>query len=459
MRKSTKTILALVLVLCFVFGVVGCTKANAPEASKAPQETNKAGEEPAKEVVELPFLFVNAGNDSQYELNNFMFDRFNELHEGEYKIVVEWLPGMAEDKRAKLKMLNASNDLPALVTDLAQEPAFAELLIENNRLLDIKPYFDQDEEWQRVCIPESITYNTTAEGKMFTAPATTDCYIGMFYNKEHFAEAGYDEFPKTWEELWAACEALKAAGHTPISLHTTETGWCPNLIATSSLGLTEEGKAFINQKYPTNFTDPAFVEAMTKMRKLFDYSTSDAVGGKYALAANNFCAGKTSMIPNGPWMIASLGDPEFSPEGFEEKVGYAPYPGGVMLSNQGRVYGDAVSMDHPIEVQEGVVEWMKFYASEEIIRKNGVAQGYFSQVVPLTEEDLAQLSPTMQAYSKAILATQITVPSFQAQWDPITQNEVIPAEMPSLVTDQITVMEYCERLSKGAQRYAEENND
>jgi raffinose/stachyose/melibiose transport system substrate-binding protein len=312
---------------------------------------------------------------------------------------------------------------------------------------------------QRVCIPESIEYNTTEDGKMFTTPATTDSYIGMFYNKEHFAEAGYDKFPETWDEFWAACDALVEAGHTPISLHTTETGWCPNLISTSSLGLTEEGMSFINQKYPTDFTNPAFVDAMTKLRRLFDYSTADAVGGKYALAANNFCAGNTSMIPNGPWMIASLSDPEFSPEGFEEKVGYAPYPGSVMLANQGKVYGDAVSMDHPIEVQEGVVEWLKFMASEPIIRKNGVVQGYFSQIVPLTEEDLAELSPAMQEYSKAISKTKITVPSFQAQWDPITQNEIIPAEMPSLATDQITVKEYCEKMSEGAKRYAEENNN
>jgi raffinose/stachyose/melibiose transport system substrate-binding protein len=415
-------------------------------------------ESAGEQVIELPFLFTNAGNDSQYDLNVFFFDTFNEMYKGEYEIVVEWLPGMAEDKRAKLKMLNASNDLPALVTDLGAEPAFGDLLINNNRLLNIKPYFDSDAEWKRVALPKSIEYNTTSDGKMYTAPATTASYIGMFYNKEHFAEVGYNEFPKTWDEFWEACDALEKAGHTPISLHTTETGWCPNLIATSYLGLSDAGMDFINQKYPTNFNVPVFVESMEILKRLFSYSTSDAVGGKYALAANNFCAGNTSMIPNGPWMIASLSDPDYSPEGFEQKVGYAPYPGGVMLSDQGESYGDAVSMDHPSEVQEGVIKWLKYMATEEAIRKRGVVQGAFSQIVPLTDEDLSQLSPAMQEFSKAINKSEITVPVFQNKWDPITQNEIIPAEMPSLVTGMITVEEYVNKMSEGGKRFAEENN-
>jgi len=407
--------------------------------------------------VILPFLLRNTGNDSGMKLNMYYIENFNKNFEGKYKIEVEWMPGVAEDIRAKLKMLNTSNNLPALITDLAAEPAFGDLLIRNHRLVDLKPYFDANPEWKRVYIPESIAYNTTKDGKMYTAPSTAASYIGIFYNKEHFKKAGIKNFPKTWEEFWTACDKLKAAGFTPISLHTTETGWCPMLMGTSSLAATEEGRTFMNQKYPTNFDAPVFVGAMKIIKRLFTYSTPDAVGGNYALAANNFCSEKTSMIPNGPWMIPSLSDPQFSPPGFEEKVGYALMPGGTMLSWLGLCYGLAVSVDHPKEVQEGTIEYIKFIARPENIRKDGVLMGELSRIVPLTPSDLKQLSPAMREYAKCIASAKNVLIVYQNQWDPITQNEVIPTELPSLINGKITVEQFCTKMVEGAKKYATEN--
>jgi raffinose/stachyose/melibiose transport system substrate-binding protein len=411
----------------------------------------------AEGPVELPFLMRNAGNDSGTLINKFYIENFDKEFEGKYKIVVEWMPGLAEDIRAKLKMLNSAGDLPALVTNLGAEPAFGDLLIANNRLMDLKPYFDSSPEWKDVCIPESIDYNLI-DGKMWTSPATYAPYIGMFYNKEHFEKAGISEFPNTWDDFWAACDKLEAAGFTPISLHTTETGWCPMLVATSSMAWKEDGRAFMEQQYPTDYNVPAFVDAMKVLRRLFDYTTPDAVGGNYALASNNFLSGNTSMIPNGPWMIPSLSDTQYAPEGFEEKVGYDQFPDGVMLSWLGLAYGDGVSMDHPLEVREGTVEYIKFLARPENIRRRGVIMGSIAPKVPLTESDLAEMSPAMQEYAKAVTSLQKTLIVYQTRWDPITQNEVIPSELPSFVTDKITVEELVNKMSEAGTKYEKESN-
>jgi raffinose/stachyose/melibiose transport system substrate-binding protein len=424
----------------------------------APLMFASGGDEGAAEgPVELPFLMRSAGNDSGTKINQFYVEGFNKEFEGKYKIVVEEMPGLAEDIRAKLKMLNSASDLPVLVSDLGAEPAFGDLLIANGRLMDLKPYFDASPEWRDVTIPESIEYNTI-DGKLWTAPATAAAFVGMFYNKEHFEKAGIDSYPTTWSEFWAACDKLEAAGFTPISVHTTETGWCPMLVATSSLATSDEGRAFMEQQYPTDYDVPVFVEAMRKLRRLFDYTTPDAVGGNYALAANNFLSGNTSMIPNGPWMIPSLSDPQFSGEGFEEKVGYGHYPDGVMLSWLGLAYGHGVSMDHDLEVREGAVEYIKFIARPVNVRKRGVIMGDFAPKVPLTEEDLAELSPAMQEYAKAVTSVKETLIVYQTRWDPITQNEVIPAELPSFVTDRITVEELVAKMSAAGKKYEKESN-
>ena len=45
-----------------------------------------------------------------------------------------------------------------------------------------------------------------------------------------------------------------------------------------------------------------------------NYTTQDAIGGKYENAANNFLAGQTAMLANGPWMIGDFSDTSMTEE-------------------------------------------------------------------------------------------------------------------------------------------------
>ncbi len=289
---------------------------------------------------------------------------------------------------------------------------------------------------------------------MYTTPLTDDTYVGIFYNKEYFQQAGIKEFPTTWDDFWVACDKLMAAGITPISLHTTETGWCTNLMLTNYLAKSSAGRDFMRIKYPTDrFKSPLFLEAVTMLKKLYKYTTSDAIGGKYALAANHFSKGDTAMIPNGPWMINSFCYTQYSPPGFEDKVGYARYPGDIMISNQGLAYGDAVSMDHDLEVREGGVEWLKFRATPEIIKLRMIEVGSLTHKVSLTDSEKSNLGPVNQEYINAVEGVKHTILWFQTMWDPITQNETV-VKLPAYLYGTITAEEYCEKMAESAKRYA-----
>jgi ABC-type glycerol-3-phosphate transport system substrate-binding protein len=50
----------------------------------------------------------------------------------------------------------------------------------------------------------------------YVMPLEEQFYIG-FYNKAEFAKAGVTSVPTTWNELFAACQKLKAAGYTPLT--------------------------------------------------------------------------------------------------------------------------------------------------------------------------------------------------------------------------------------------------
>ena len=61
-----------------------------------------------------------------------------------------------------------------------------------------------------------------------------------------------------------------------------------------------------------------------------EYTTADAVGGKYDPMATHFFNGEVAMFPNGPWMIPDFREPEKAPEGFYDKVGIMLMPGNGM---------------------------------------------------------------------------------------------------------------------------------
>ena len=408
-------------------------------------------------VVQFQYLATNSGNDANTEQTRYIIQKFNETYAGKYEAVVEWIPGEAEDIRAKLKMLNTAKDLPAIVSNLSAEPAFADLLFKNNRLIDIMPYFNADPEWKRLAIPESVAYNTY-NGKMFSAPSVTTSYVGIYYNKELFAKAGINAFPETWDDFWAACDKLKSAGITPISLHLTETGWCTMLMGTAYLASTPEGDAFIKQKFPTNFNTPQIIDMLNMIKRLYAYTTKDALGGNYALAANNFSVENTAMIPNGPWMMQSLSDPSFCAAGFDQKVAYAKFPGGLMISDEGEAYGDGVSVDVSAAQQQAAVEWLRFRAiNQDLIRYAGRMNGEFTPLVPLTDADKTSFTPPMRSYADLVPTIQKTIPIYQGRWDVLTQHDVIETEMINFINGAITAQDMASKMTDSAKRYAAEN--
>jgi raffinose/stachyose/melibiose transport system substrate-binding protein len=293
---------------------------------------------------------------------------------------------------------------------------------------------------------------------MYSAPAVSTSYVGIYYNKEHFAQAGISRFPETWDEFWVACDKLKAAGHTPISLHLTETGWCTMLMGTAYLGRNAEGQAFMKQQFPTNYNTPQIIDMLNMIKRLYTYTTRDAQGGNYALAANNFSTENTSMIPNGPWMMPSLVDPSFCEPGFDQKVAYAKFPNGLMISDQGESFGDGVSVDVSKAEQEGAVEWIKFtYINNEIVRRNGVLNGNFSPLVPLTDSDKATFTAPMKTYADVVPTIQRTIPTYQGRWDVLTQHEVIETEMINLINGVTSTEDFASKMTTAARRYQAEN--
>ena len=94
-----------------------------------------------------------------------------------------------------------------------------------------------------------------------------------------------------------------------------------------------------------------------------NYTTLDAVGGAYENAANNFFSGNVAMICNGPWMIGDFSDTSKTPDGFDQNVGVAAYPGNFVYDAP--IEGMFVTKQDDPALEEAAIAMVKFFTSPE----------------------------------------------------------------------------------------------
>ena len=302
-----------------------------------------------------------------------------------------------------------------------------------------------------VLIEESVEFNTV-NGKLIAAPAYQDSYSGVWYNKEVFANAGVDEFPTTWDGLLEACEKIKATGVAPIALMTNEDAWTTMLPFCAYIAGQEGGLDFMYQRFPTNYNVPAVEAAAEYVQKLFNYTTVDAIGATYAMAANNFISGKAAMLPNGPWVVMTFYDENTAPAGFADKVGYATWPGGIVLGTVTR-YGSGINKDASPEEQECAIAFLKFMTSESEIKQLCFSTGAIAPHVPISEEEIAALPGLFVEAYKALGEYKVICPNFSYMWDTSIVSEALAKEMPFLADGTYTAEEFCTKLTETAQKY------
>lgn len=285
------------LFLCFLL-LTGCS---AKERETEP--------ETVQEIVKIPVVYRvdPATNDSS---NQAFVDDFNEAFAGVYELDVEWLTETAAGYRNKLKQWNVLDELPALITDAGFDNDLYELLVSNDRLVDLRPYMEESDYWMDVMNEDILADCTEDDGSIYLSPLSTSIqsFAGIVYDEEMLKKAGYDTFPETWEEFFECLEALKAEGITPLALHGSGSYWVPMLFATAYLVRTEEGKEFLRTEFPESYQNQQVAEMFEMMKKLYDYTFDDALEIDYDQASKRFVNGEAAIIANGYWMLWEIKD-------------------------------------------------------------------------------------------------------------------------------------------------------
>lgn len=225
------------------------------------------------------------------------------------------------------------------------------------------------------------------EGRYYGTPYRIDGKVFM-YNHLLFEKAGVTSVPKTFDEFLAVCEKLKRAGITPIAFGNEQPWAISHYIGTLNQKSVPED-VWLKDLDPTQgtWTDPGYVEALTKFAKLVPYFNSFPNAIKHAEARANFFAGKAAMmyveIVEIPYVYRD------APVEFQENWGMFVFPETDGPGNQnyltGYPEGFVVSAD--TKYPEEAVKFLKYLTGREAGRREFAEVGYLNGIKNLFTED------------------------------------------------------------------------
>ncbi|MDQ2138955.1 sn-glycerol-3-phosphate ABC transporter substrate-binding protein UgpB [Alcaligenaceae bacterium A4P071] len=260
-------------------------------------------------------------------------------------------------------------------------------------------------------------YYSAADGKLVSMPFNSSTVV-FYYNKDAFTKAGLDaeKPPKTWEELGAAAQKLKAAGQ--------ECGYTTSWPSWTQL---ETFSSWHNVPYATKdngfggldarlaITSDLHVRHMENLAKMgkegmFMY------GGRGDEPNSLFISGKCAMITGSSGLRANIS----KNAKFAFGTSTVPYYADVKGAPQNTIIGGAslwVFANKSPEVYKGVTKFFKFLSSPEIAARWHQQTGYVPATIaaydltkksgfydknPGTEVGVTQLNVQTTAQSRGV---------------------------------------------------------
>ncbi|HEY0868606.1 MAG TPA: extracellular solute-binding protein [Fimbriimonas sp.] len=326
-------------------------------------------------------------------------------------------------------------------------------LMELDKALD-SPAYDGQGKW-RDTFEESILKLGQKNGKQYVLPYFFNMQ-GWWYNPDTFAKNGWD-VPKTYDELLALCEKIKAKGIAPITFQ----GKYPYYMIegmllpwTQSLG----GKQAVDDMQ--NLVPGAWKSAsVLQAAKMIDelrakgYYQKGAVGLSHTESQTEFLNGKAALIPCGTWLYSEM--QKVMPP--EAKMQFMLPP----AVKDGK--GDPTAIQISIEPwmvpkdaknASAAISFFKFLTSlpkaKEFVEQKAT-------LMAIKGSDQANLPATLVEPAKAFRESKTVWSYIMRQWYPSLETEVENA-LTSMLNAEITPEQFCDRAEAAAEKVRKDDS-
>lgn len=309
-RKMITKALAVAMTAAMTLSMAACGNQTASSGananSGASTGTDAKASETSKDVQTLSVLMYTDWYKAGWQaLEKHINDNADELG---FKLEISKIQGGDQGDQV-IKTKFASDDLPDIIQVYKPQWVAANTDGGLDKLVDLAGMESQSEYDEK-----ALNGTFLVDGKLYGIPMDSVTLSGVFYNKKVFADAGV-EIPKTWDDMLAACEKLKAAGVVPV-YYSAKDVWSvqpPTITGMVSEAANRNMDTFeLMSQIDTNKVKyaecTAFVDAIAKSKELIDkgYVNETYLSDTVDSAHQALVDGKCAMYINGTWCADNI---------------------------------------------------------------------------------------------------------------------------------------------------------
>jgi len=357
--RGNKKLISFMLVITLaasLFSACGSSKASPDSSSSSTKEVSSdSSATPAKEVT-LNALFMKQAGYSEDDVAAMT----NEFTKANPNIKINLTFVAYEELEPKILTAAKSGGYDIALGDAIWPPKFAKA----GMVLDVTDKYssiDKNDIFKGAL--DSVTY----DGKQYGMPWLNDVKY-LFYNKKMLKNAGFENPPKTWDELLTQAKAIKAKGLVQYPL-----AWSWNqaeaLICDYTCIAPSFGGSFVNTDNSPNFANDGNKKALDFM---FGTIKDGITNPKSTEMLENdvltsFIGGNAAFALNWTFMYAAAKDPAQSK--VVDDIGIAPIPG------SGSVVSSTVNGGMPLVITAGCKnpdeawKYISYLSSKEVQKK------------------------------------------------------------------------------------------
>lgn len=362
-------------------------------------------------------------------------------------------------------------DIMWYLGDWAVEDFRKKWLVPINEYLERpNPYIEAgqpgSERWRDLFFPQIEVWKAP-NGELYVVLAD-QIQVGIYYNKDLFAEAGVDGVPNNWEEMMVAAEKIQATGAygfaaTGNNLHqlTWVSGWLTNFFYHPEIGKHDKDGDGVLDKVEMatavkegtySYNDERNRARLMELKRFSDYWQPGALGTDMGAAVRLFVTGRAGMLVVGTWMLPTITeDPN---RDFDFGIFYLPVvdsatsdliPDGVPPTNKSAGYGSFQYAVTNTAVESGEVEaaidFLMFATQPDQLNQMILEGG-----IALPGVHGAPPNPDLEDFKESVTLARAPYQEDDSMFDSVFAEKFLVVTSPYLSGDQ-TLDETVDRLN------------
>ena len=285
-----KRILATLLVLVMVCSLAACGE----------KEGDKGGSSSNGSKTEIKLWSITVDTDSNRKAYETAIAEVNKQFP-DYEIKMEATENEAYKEKIKNAMAANSVDADIFFT---WSGGFLNEFVKQDRVYELDSAF---EGIKGKDIEDKMFANVTFNGHIYAVPTTMNI-VAMFANMDMLKSVGYNDVPKTYDELIDCCDKLVAAGKIPFGCAGGET-WCVTEylepLAEKTIGSETLSKMFAGDG---SYNDAGLAKAVDYLQEWIKKGYFDPAGATTGneQIKTNFIEGQYAFYQNGSWNCGDI---------------------------------------------------------------------------------------------------------------------------------------------------------